>query len=121
MRTSPSLNTTRRRALVMTGMIIALVGLLIAFGQNNSSAASQPKAGDLANLGPVINKATTNSFSFNSLAANRLLGLGGMFTSSVSVEANPPAGTPVAVGQTITYVVTLTNDDVTGYGSRRWS
>ncbi|MBK7599049.1 MAG: DUF11 domain-containing protein [Acidobacteria bacterium] len=113
MRTSPSLNTTRRRALVMTGMIIALVGLLIAFGQNNSSAASQPKASNQTNLGPVINKATTNSFSFNSLAANRLLGLGGMFTSSVSVEANPPAGTPVAVGQTITYVVTLTNDDVT--------
>ncbi|MBK9709546.1 MAG: hypothetical protein IPO77_21920 [Acidobacteria bacterium] len=44
MRTSPTLNTTRRRSLVMTGMIIALVGLLIAFGQNNSSAASQPKA-----------------------------------------------------------------------------
>ncbi|MBK6796406.1 MAG: DUF11 domain-containing protein [Acidobacteria bacterium] len=35
-----------------------------------------------------------------------------MFTSNVSVEANPPAGTPVAVRQTISYVVTLTNDDV---------
>ncbi|MBK6796405.1 MAG: hypothetical protein IPG76_06330 [Acidobacteria bacterium] len=62
MRTSPSLNTTRRRSLILTGMIIALVGLLIAFGQNNSSAASQPKASNQTKLGPVINKATTNSF-----------------------------------------------------------
>ncbi len=117
MRTSHNPRILGRTSLPIAVSLMLFIGLFIAFGPVERAGASRSSNSVSPYTKPIVKKTYSSllntAFAFNSSTVNRNLGLGAMFTSTVDLVASPPNGTPVAVGQTITYVVTLTNDDIT--------
>lgn len=144
MRTTHKLNLTGMRALLLTGAILVLAGVVFTFAPMKPVAAarqalaarlnSSPTAGKILSVAPnAVREAvkkrlvaaaksapsvesavavnTAPAGAVNASAAGMNVSSSMMFDSTLDLLASPPDATPVARGQIITYVVTLTNDN----------
>jgi uncharacterized repeat protein (TIGR01451 family) len=108
MRTTNTLNTTRARIVLATSALLVISGLIFAYAPIPSVAAARQSLSARLTASPEVVKALSYmpDFLLRAFGASP-----SAFTSSVTMIASPPDGTPVGGSQVITYTVTVTNDD----------
>jgi len=133
MRTTHKLNLTRFRTVMLLGVICAIFGLALAINPTGRALAdSQPKATsqqvqayvDTASIQTLLDRHPASIFNWHSAPASfTLLPAGATFKAhaamtaammfdnneAITLSANPPSGSTVAVGSLIAYTTTVTN------------
>jgi uncharacterized repeat protein (TIGR01451 family)/fimbrial isopeptide formation D2 family protein len=125
MRTTHKLNLTTKRALLISGVLILVAGLLFAFAPVRQVAAARRALAARVNASPTaekmlavapapIRRVIKQRFALAAPAYAASPAAAMMFAPyTVTKTANPADGSTIGQGQTITYTITITNNGST--------